>query len=165
MQPLLTLTLSYLTIWYFRQTSLFLFLLAKVALASLPTALSVALRALFPFQEVQYAQVFLGKPVPFCKLFAGLGSTNKSATSLLLHLFFYLNLSGRSGSYCLLSFFVLSGYSGALNTYFSLGMTWLISWPYLEHYLCPLQSLVVSLLLSLVFTLLRLGVYCLIENL
>ena len=37
----------------------------------LPTALSVALRPLFPFRQAQYAQVFPLKPVPFCKLFAG----------------------------------------------------------------------------------------------
>ena len=58
------------------------------------------------------------KPVPFCTLFAGLGSTNKSAIFLLfsyltlalpsppclfLYLSFYLNLSGRSGKNCFLS--------------------------------------------------------------
>ena len=48
--------------------------------------------------------------MPSCKLFAGLGSTNKSATSLLsdsrsvLHLSFYLNFSGRSGRNCFLSY-------------------------------------------------------------
>ena len=88
-----------------------------MALAYLPTALSVALRPLFPFRQAQYGQVILLKPVPFCKLFAGLGSNNKSGTSLLLLsdscsvlttlpllcLSFYLNLSGRSGRNCLLS--------------------------------------------------------------
>ena len=73
---LLTLTLSPLMIWYSGQTPLFFF--AKVAPAFLPTALSVALRPLFPFQ---YAQVFPLKPAAFCTLFAALGSTNKSATS------------------------------------------------------------------------------------
>ena len=80
----LTLTLSPLMIWYSGQTTLFLFLLARTALAFLPTALSVALRPLFPFRQAQYAQVFPLKPAPFCTLFAGLGSTNKSAISLLL---------------------------------------------------------------------------------
>ena len=62
-------------------------------------------------------------PAPFCTVFAGLGSTSKSATSLLFfyltlvlssppcslrHLSFYLDLSGRN---CLLSS-VLSGYNG-----------------------------------------------------
>ena len=78
---LLTLTLSPLMIWYSRQTALFL--LEKTAPAFLPTALSVALRPLFPFRQAQYVQVFLLKFAPLCTLFAGLGNTNKSATSLL----------------------------------------------------------------------------------
>ena len=73
-----------LMIWYSGQTALFLFLLARAAPAFLPTALSVALRPLFPFRQAQYAQVFPLKLVPFCTLFAGLGNTNKSAISLLL---------------------------------------------------------------------------------
>ena len=68
----------------------------------------MTLRPLFPFQQAQCVQVSLLKPAPFCKLFAGLGSTNKYATSLLfsfyltfalslpscllLHLSFHLNL-------------------------------------------------------------------------
>ena len=76
-------------------------------------SLFVAPRTLFPSQQAQYAQASLIKPAPLCKLFAGFGSTNKSTTSLLfssyltlvfssppyplLHLFFHLNLSGRSG--------------------------------------------------------------------
>ena len=71
-------------IWYSGLTALLLFLLAKTALAYLPTALYVALRPLFSFWQAQYAQVFRLKPALFCTLFAGLGSTNKSATSLLL---------------------------------------------------------------------------------
>ena len=79
----------------------------------------MALRPLFPFWQAQYVQVFLLKPVPFCTLFAGLSSTNKSAISLifsyyltlvlslppcpLLHLSSYLKLCGRSGRNCLLS--------------------------------------------------------------
>ena len=74
-------TLFPFTIWCFGLTALFL--LATVAPAYLPTALCVALRPLFSFQQAQYVQVFLLKPAPFCMLFAGLGSTNKSATSLL----------------------------------------------------------------------------------
>ena len=53
-----TLTLSPLMIWYSGQTALFLFLLVRAAPAFLPTALSVALRPLFPFQQAQYAQDF-----------------------------------------------------------------------------------------------------------
>ena len=110
------------------------------------------------------------KPAPFCTLFAGLGTTNKPATSLLfffylilvlssplcplLHLFFYLKLCGRSGRNCLLSPPVLSDYKGSSNTRFSRRMTGLMSWPDRERYLRPLQSLVVYLLLSLVSTLL-----------
>ena len=66
------------------QTALFLFLLARAAPAFLPTALSVALMPLFPSQQTQYILVFPLKHAPFCTFFAGLGSTNKSATSLLL---------------------------------------------------------------------------------
>ena len=69
-----------LTIWCFGQTALFL--LAKSALAYFPTALFMALRPLFPFRQAQYAQIFPLKPAPFCTLFAGLGSTNKSVTSV-----------------------------------------------------------------------------------
>ena len=103
-----TLTLSPLMIWCSGQMASFLFLLARAALAYLPTALSVAPRTLFPFQQAQYAQVFSLKPVPLSMLSAGLGSINKSATFLLfssyvtlvlssppcslLHLFYYLKL-------------------------------------------------------------------------
>ena len=73
-----------LIIWCFGQTALILFLLARAAPVHLPTALSVALRPLFPFRQVQYAQVFPLKPAPFCTLFAGLGSANKFAIFLLL---------------------------------------------------------------------------------
>ena len=72
------LILSPLMIWCSGQTALFLFLLAKAALAYLPTALSVVPRPLFPFQQAQYAEASLLKPAPFSTLFAGLGSTNKS---------------------------------------------------------------------------------------
>ena len=138
------------------------FLLANAALAYLPTALTVALGPLFPFQQAQYAQVFLLKPAPFCKLFAGLGSTSKSATSLLFlsdprsvlsSISPFTSLSGRSGRNCLLSPSVLSDYSGSLDTRFSWGTTRLMSWPDGQHYLHPLQFLVVSLLLSLISTL------------
>ena len=73
-----------LMIWYSGQTALFLFLLARAAPAFLPTALSVALRPLFPFRQAQYVPVFPLKPAPFCTLFAGLGNTIKSAIFLLL---------------------------------------------------------------------------------
>ena len=156
-----------LTIWCSGLTALFLF--TKAALAYLPTALSVASKPLFPFRQAQYTKVSLLKPAPFCTLFAGLGSTNKSVTSLffssyltialfspsypLLHHSFYLNLSGKFGRNCLLSPPVLSGYNGSPDTRFCRGTTRLMSWSDGERYLRSLQSLVVSLLLSLVSTL------------
>ena len=71
-------------IWYSGLTVLFFFPLARAAPEYLPPALFVALRPLFPFQQAQFVQVFLLKPAPFCTLFAGFGSTNKSAIFLLL---------------------------------------------------------------------------------
>ena len=153
-------------IWCSGLTALFVFLLARAAPAFLPTALSVALRPLFPSQQAQFAPVFPLKLAPFCTLFAGFGSTNKSAISLLfsycvtlvlssppcplLHLSCYLKLCGRSGRNCLLSPPVLSGYNGSPDTRFSRRKTRLTSWPDGECYLRPPQSFVVSLLLSLV---------------
>ena len=150
-----------LMIWCFGQTALFLFLLARAAPAFLPIALSVALRPLFPFRQAQYVQVFPLKPAPFCTLFAGLGSTNKSAIFLLfyyltlvlssppcplLHLSSCLKLCGKSGRNCILSPPVLLDYNGSPDTRFSRGTTRLMSWPDGERYLFTLQSLVVSLL-------------------
>ena len=128
------LTFSPLMIWCVGQTALFVSLLARAAPAFLLTALFVALKLLFPFRQSQYAQVSLLKPAPFCTLFASLGSTNKSAISLLfsyyltlvlssppcplLHLSCYLKLCGRSGRNCLLSLPVLSGYNGFPDTHF-----------------------------------------------
>ena len=156
-----TLTLCPLMIWCFGQTALFLFLFAKAALVFSPTALSVALRPLFPFRHAQYLQVFPLKPAPFCTLFAGLGSTNKSAIFFLfsyyltlvlssppcpiLHLSSYLKLCGRSGRNCLLSP-DLSGYNGSPDTHFSRGTTLLTSLPDGKRYLHPPLSLVVPLL-------------------
>ena len=131
----LILTLSPLMIWCFGQTALFLFLLARAAPGFLPTALSVALRPLFPFRQAQYAQVFPLKPAPFCMFFAGLGNTNKSAIFLLffyyltlvlssppcplLHVSSYLKLCGRSGRNCPFSPPALSDHNGSPDTCFS----------------------------------------------
>ena len=159
----LTLTLSHLRIWCYGQTALFLFFLANAALAYLPTALSVALRPLFPFQQAQHPQVFPLKPAPFSKLFAGLGSTNKFATSL------FLLSDSRSALATLIFPFISSLWQiwqelstlscsirlqRVLDTCFSRETTRLMSWPNGEHYSCRHQSPVVSLLLSLVSTLL-----------
>ena len=164
------LTLFPLMIWHSGLTALFLFLLAKVAPAFLPTALFVALRPLFPFRQAQYVQVFSLKPAPFCTLFAGLGSTSESAIfplfscyltlvlssppCPLLHLSSSLKLCGRIGRNCLLSPPGLSDYNGSPDIRFSQGTTRLMSWPDGERYLRPLQSLVVSLLLSIISILL-----------
>ena len=164
-----TLTLSPLMIWCSGQTALFLFLLARAAPAFLPTALSVALRPLFPFRQAQFVPVFPLNPAPFCTLFAGLGNTIKSAISLLffscltlvlssppcplLHLSCYLKLCDRSGRNCPSSPPVLSGYNGSPDTRFSRGTTQLMSLPDGERCLRPPQSLVVCLLLPLVSTL------------
>ena len=72
------------TIWCSEKTALFLYFWAREALVYLPTALFVALMPPFSFQQAQYVQVFPLKPAPSCKLSAGLRSTNKSVTSLLL---------------------------------------------------------------------------------
>ena len=127
----------------------------------------MALRPLFPFQRAQYAKVFLLKPAASCKLFAGFGSTNKSAISHLfsyltlvlssppcplLHFSFYFSLSGRFGRNCLFSLPVLSGYNGSPDTFFSRETTRLMSWPDGKRYSCTLQSLVVFFFLSLVST-------------
>ena len=124
----------------------------------------MTLRTLFSFQQAQYIQVFPLKSAPFCMLFAGLGSINKPATSLLLSdsrsvlttqssppSFLYLKLSGRSDRNSLFSS-VLSGYNGSLGTRFSRGTTQLMSWPDKYWYSCALQSLVISRLLSLIST-------------
>ena len=126
-----------LMIWYFGQTALFLFLLSKADLGYFTTGFSVALRPFFPFQQAQYVQVFLLKPAPFCTFFAGLGSTNKSAISLLfssyltlvlssppcplLHLSFCFKLFSRFGRNCLFSPPALSSYNGSPDTRFSRG--------------------------------------------
>ena len=170
----LTLTLSHLTTWCSEQTALFL--LAKAAPAYLSSALSVALRLLFPFQQAQYAQVFLLKPTPLSKLFAGSGSINKSATFLFssymtlilssspcsfFHLFSFLNLSGRN---CLFSSPVLLGYNEFPDTCFFQETTQLMSWPDGERYLCALQFFVVfpSYLWYPLITFLGLEACCLI---
>ena len=72
----------------------------------------------------------------------------------LLRLSFYFNLSSRSGRNCFLSFPVLSYSNGSPDTCFSRETTRLMSWPDGERYSRSLQSLVVSLLLSLVSTIL-----------
>ena len=108
---------------------LFLFLLAKAALASMPTAHFVTQRLLFPFGQAKFVQVFALKHAPLCKLSAGHGSTGKSATPLfllslcLLRLSFHLKLSGRSGANYLFFLPILSGYNGSPDNHLSLETT------------------------------------------
>ena len=105
--------LSHLTIWCFGLRALFLFLLAKAALAYLPTALSLAPRPFFPSQQAQYAQFIYYNPrhsassllvsatptsLPLVFSIPVLTLVQCSPFCPLLHLSFYLNLSGKSSA-------------------------------------------------------------------
>ena len=114
------------------------------------------------FRRAQYVQVFPLKPAPLCwsrqhqqvchfSSFLLLSDSRFVLTALFFP--FYLKLCGRSGRNCLLSPPVLSDYNGSPDTCFSRGTTRLMSWPDGVRYLRPPQSLVVSLLLSLVSSL------------
>ena len=131
--------------------------------SGVPANYFLALKPLFPFQQARYAQVFPLKPAPFCTLFAGLSSTNKSIISLLL-LSKHRSVLFSIFSFTAISLADLAGTVFSLLQYYEAtvgprilisprGMTWLMSWPDGERYSHPLQSLVVSLLLSLVSTL------------
>ena len=78
----------------------------QTALAYLPTALFMASRPPFFSQQAHYAHVFPLKPVPFCTLFAGLGSTIKPAISLLFSYYLTLVLSSPPCSLLHLSFYL-----------------------------------------------------------
>ena len=133
--------------------ALFLFFLAKVILAYLPTAHFVALRSLF--SEGSVCLSFSLKPKLFCMLFAVsvaptslpffFSSSPIFALSLplcpFLRLSFYLKLSGITGRNSLLSPPMLSDYNGSPDTRFSWLTTGLMSRPHGKCYLCPLQSL------------------------
>ena len=71
-----------------------------------PTAFSEASRPPFSSQQAQYVQVFPLKPAPFCTLFAGLGSINKSAISLIFSYYLTLALSLSPCSLLYLSFYL-----------------------------------------------------------
>ena len=128
MQLSLTLTLSHHTMWCLEQTALFLFFLAKATLAYLPTAVAVALRPhlfsmpiMFKFfhRSLHHSASSLlvsAAPTSVPLVFSYLTLALSSPPCPLLHLFFYLNLSGRN---CLLSVPVLSGYNGSPDNRFS----------------------------------------------
>ena len=160
-----TLTLSPLMIWCFGQTALFL--LARAAPAFLPTALSVALRPLFPFRQAQYAQVFSAEA---CAILHSLCWSRQHQqvchfSSLLLLSDSHSVLAALSSPSFLLSQTladlagtvfsppVLFDYNGSPDTRFSRGTTRPMSWPDGMRYLHPPLSLVVSLLLPVVSTL------------
>ena len=140
----------------------------KTAPAYLPTALSVALRPLLPFQQAQYCSSFSAEACAIlhalCWSWQHHQVCHFSSFFLLYDSSTVLTTLSSPPSFLLpqtfwqiwqkLSSFspVLSGYNGFPDTRFSRGTTRLMSWPDGERYLRPLQSLVVSLLLSLVST-------------
>ena len=137
----------------------------------------MALRPLFPFWQAQYAQVFPLKPAPFCTLFAGFGSTNKSAISLLLPDSRYVLTTLSSPPSFLLSQTLWQIWQ-ELSSLFScsIRLQWVPRhsflpgndaanelWPDGERYLRPLQSLVASYLLYPLSSYLGLEAYCFIK--
>ena len=125
----------------------FLFLLAKAARASLPTAAHfVAPRPPLTFRLAQF--------VPFCQLFTDLGCTNKSTNSLLTlglsvcsrctvlsSIFPCTTNSSTSGRNCLISSPLISGYIESPDTHFCGAATRLMSWPGRMRYFCLLRFL------------------------
>ena len=106
-------------IWQSGLTALFPFFFGKGGSGVLVNCSLCGTVATLSFRQAQYVQVFPLKPAPFCKLFAGLGNTNKSAIFLLfssyltlvlssppcplLYLSSHLKLCGRSVRNCLFS--------------------------------------------------------------
>ena len=145
--------------------ALFLFLLGKAALASLPAA-HFWDDAIFSFSADPVFSSFLLKFGPLYKFSVGLGNTNKPATFFsfpqslafssthcpLLHLFFNLRPSGTSCMDYPRSPSLLLDSNKSPDTHFFRKTTHLISWKSVEDYSCLLQSLVVPLLLHLVST-------------
>ena len=149
-----------LMIWYSGQTALFL--LARAAPGFFPTALSLALRPVFPFWQAKYAPSFSAE---VCAILHALCRSRQHQqvchfSFLTIWLSFcsplrfssYLKLCGRSGRNCLLSPPVLSGYNGSPDTRFSRKTTRLMSWPDGERYLRPPQSPVASLISRIHFS-------------
>ena len=165
-QLLLTWTLSPLVIWYFGLTALFLFLLERWlwCTCQLPSLWprgysllfgrpSILLLPCWSLRHSARSLLVSAAPTSLPLLFSSyLTLALSSPPYPLLHLSFYLNLSGRSGRNCLLSLSVSSGYNRSPDTRFCWGILWLMSWSDGKCYLRPQQSVVVSLPLSLVCT-------------
>ena len=141
--------------------ALSLFLLAMKASASLPTAHFAALRPPFFTLRARCIQAFLLKPAPFCKLFAGLGRTIKSATfvpffSQTLALFLLhipclcpiIRMPNFLADLAETVFPFLSLYNGSSVTHFFREGTRPMTWPSEVHYCSHSLSNVVSLLPS-----------------
>ena len=165
----LTLTFFPFMVWCFGQTALFLFLLANVDLANLPTALcgtdatlsfsagpvysNISAEAFTILQVFcwsrQHQQVCHFTSLLLLSDSRSVLTTLSSALSFLLPQLLWQILHE-------LSFFSSCSIrlQWSLDTRFSRGTTRLMSWPDKERYLSSLHSLVVSLLLSLVSTLL-----------
>ena len=142
-------------------------LLAKAALASLPTAHFVVLMPPFPCRQTQCVQVFRLMPALFCQLFAGLGNTNKSAASLRLSLSPFLSLLPQTllhiwQELSSLSFFIIR-YNGYPDTHFSLKTMRLLCWICGARYSCFLQSRSLYPLTSHIHSFLGLEAYCLVK--
>ena len=149
---------------------MFLSLLAKPALAYLPTALSVASRPLFSFSADQVCSSFSAEA---CAILQALCWSRQhqqvyrfsyllllsDSRSVLATPFspssFLLPQSLSENVFSLLQSYQLSGlqfYNGSPDTRFFQTTTRLMNWPDREGYLFPQKSLVVTLLLSLVYT-------------
>ena len=117
-----------------------LFFLAGPVCSSFSAETCVILHALC--WSRQHQQVFHFSSPPICLSLC-------PYHSVLSSIFPFILISGRN---CFLSPPVLSGYSGSPDTCFFQATIWLMSWPDGKRYLFPQQSLVVSLLLSLIST-------------
>ena len=158
----LTLTLSLLMTWYSGQTTLFLFLYGKGGSGVLANCSLCGTEATLSFSAGPVCSSFSAKAYAilqalcwsrqhqqvcrFSFLFI-LSDSRSVLTTLSSPPSFLLSQTlWKIWQDCLLSPPVLSDHNGSPDSRFSRETTRLMSWPDGEHYLCPLQSLVVSLL-------------------